>query len=178
VGEPTISEGVVAYTSIAIDNNDIPYIIFSDSVNGDKATVMKYVDSNWVTLGSAGFSAGEARFCAIAIDPNNTPYVAYQDFGHGGYVTVMKYVAGTGINNIAENNFTIYPNPSTGIFNVSFADKIFSVQVFDMAGKLVFSQNVQSNYASVDASSLASGIYNVRAIMEGGVVNKKLVVEK
>jgi len=62
-----------------------------DYWNSTKATVMKYNGSNWVTVGSAGFSTGQAKFTSLAFDGSGTPYVAYTDYGNGGNATVMKY---------------------------------------------------------------------------------------
>jgi hypothetical protein len=77
------------YTSIAIDGSGTPYVVYQDISN--KATVMKYNGSNWVTVGTAGFSAGEARSTSIAIDGSGTPYVVYMDGGNGSKATVMKF---------------------------------------------------------------------------------------
>ncbi|RMG90329.1 MAG: choice-of-anchor D domain-containing protein, partial [Chloroflexi bacterium] len=62
-----------------------------DGGNSDKATVMKYNGSSWVTVGSAGFSAGYAYYTSIALDASGTPYVVYEDYGNGYKATVMKY---------------------------------------------------------------------------------------
>jgi len=80
-----------AYSSIAIDASGIPYVVYQDNSNGQKATVMKYNGSTWVTVGSPGFSAGEAISTAIAIDGSGMPYVAYEDAGNSYKATVMKY---------------------------------------------------------------------------------------
>ncbi len=41
VGNLRFSEGVVAYTNLSFDNNNIPYVAFEDEFNGDKTSVMK-----------------------------------------------------------------------------------------------------------------------------------------
>jgi hypothetical protein len=51
---------------------------------------MKFDGANWVTVGSAGFSAGYVWFISLALD-NGTPYVAYQDYAAGHKATVMKF---------------------------------------------------------------------------------------
>jgi hypothetical protein len=57
-------------------------------------TVKRFDGSNWVTVGTAGFSAGTADYTSLALDSGNTPYVAYvADFnlGYGGMATVSRY---------------------------------------------------------------------------------------
>ncbi|RMG96668.1 MAG: hypothetical protein D6706_09900 [Chloroflexi bacterium] len=78
------------YTSIVLDNNT-PYVVYQDAANGDRTTVMKYAGNNWVTVGTAGFSAGRADYTSIATDGNGTPYVAYRDGGNGNRATVQKF---------------------------------------------------------------------------------------
>ncbi len=72
--------------------NGVPYVAFKDAANAEKCTVMKYIGSSWVIVGTAGFSAGIARNQSIAIDQSNGDiYVAYSDAENGSKTTVMKY---------------------------------------------------------------------------------------
>jgi len=95
VGNPGFSgsfaTGGAQYTSIAIDSGGTPYVVYEDFTNSDAATVMKYVDTSWVTVGSAGFSISLAAYTSIAIDRSGTPYVVYQNGGYIYPATVMKY---------------------------------------------------------------------------------------
>lgn len=68
----------------------IPYVAFPDTLNGCKATVKKYDGSNWIPVGTAGFSSDTADFITLFIDNNNL-YIAYKDYGNGKKATVMKY---------------------------------------------------------------------------------------
>ncbi len=121
VGSAGFSAGTTDYTSIAIDSNNVPYVVYQDGVNGNKATVMKYYDSNnsWGAVGGAGISAGQALQNAIAIDRNNTIYLFYRDDGNSGDATVKKFdgtswvvVGNTGFNagTIEYNNIAIDSN--------------------------------------------------------------------
>jgi hypothetical protein len=51
---------------------------------------MKFDGSNWVTVGSAGFSVGAVNSTSLAFD-GSTPYVAYNDATNGNKATVMKF---------------------------------------------------------------------------------------
>src|SRR5664279_5100733 len=74
VGHTGFTGGATGWTSIAIDGSGIPYVVYADFGNGQKATVMKYDGGSWVTVGSAGFSAGLVEWTSIAIDGSGTPY--------------------------------------------------------------------------------------------------------
>jgi hypothetical protein len=91
VGSAGFSSGLADYNSIAVDGSGIPYVVYRDGANSNKATVMKYNGSSWVPVGTVGFSAGSVSFTSIAIDNAGTPYVAYSDGASSNSATVMKY---------------------------------------------------------------------------------------
>ena len=90
-GLPGFSAGNASFESIDIDSNDIPYVVYQDALNGNRATVMKFNGTNWVLVGNAGFSSGAVEYTSIVFDSLDTPYVAYRDDGNGGKATVMKF---------------------------------------------------------------------------------------
>ena len=65
-------------TSLTLDANGIPYILYSDGAYDDKATVMKWdTDSqSRVVVGYPGFSPGRIASASIIVDNNGTPLVA------------------------------------------------------------------------------------------------------
>ena len=91
VGSLGFSAGNALFTSLALDKNNTPYVVYMYTVNAYKATVKKFTGSSWVTVGTAGFSPDSAFYTSIAIDSSGTPYVVFQDDGHGGKVSVMKF---------------------------------------------------------------------------------------
>jgi hypothetical protein len=69
------------------------------------------------------------------------------------------------MNEIKDNNeFSIYPNPTSSIINIhtdiNLIDKIYTVQT--MAGQTILTgKSSNSNFFSIDFSSLENGIYFV-----------------
>jgi hypothetical protein len=91
VGKAGFSIGKVKLTSIAIDNNNTPYVAYEDdsfSYNG-KSTVQKFNGTSWELVGTAGFSKELAGNICLAIDHNNTPYVAYTYYINTGLPDAM-----------------------------------------------------------------------------------------
>lgn len=81
-----------AYTYIAIDANNTPYVSYGDESLGTKVAVKKFDGSSWVTVGTSEFSDGSILYYApIVFDTNNTPYVAYKDQSLGGKIVVKKF---------------------------------------------------------------------------------------
>lgn len=75
----------------AIDQNGRPWVVFQDSAQDLRLTVMRYDGSSWVTVGSGGFTAGIGRYPSLVIDSTGTPYVAFQDHSLSYKLTVMKF---------------------------------------------------------------------------------------
>lgn len=65
------SLGKVNSSKIIHDNNNVPYVVFSDVLYNDKITVRKYINNKWITVGSLGFSDGIATLISIDFDTNH-----------------------------------------------------------------------------------------------------------
>lgn len=86
---------------------------------------------------------------------------------------------GTGINNyFTENDVNIYPNPAENTLHIEFDHNQFNVsgvQIFDINGKLVSSQNVDSDVNSINVSNLNSGCYFIRLSDEHNAFTTKFI---
>jgi hypothetical protein len=75
------------------------------------------------------------------------------------------------------NNFVIYPNPSSDIFNIKIGDiQLQNIEVIDISGKILFSKNDFDNSGGeiqIDLSNVAKGVYFLKLS-----ANKKSVVKK
>jgi hypothetical protein len=72
----------------------------------------------------------------------------------GAFVTT----ATLGVENLQVTEFSVYPNPSTGIFNINTSE-VVNIKVVDITGKVVYqAQNVDNN-GVVNLSSLQKGVY-------------------
>ncbi len=95
VGTEGFSSGSVAYTSIALNSSDLPFVAYADFANGGKTTVMKFNGTTWEVVGTAGFSAGETNHVSLVLDASDVPYVVYKDIENGNKATVMKFNGST-----------------------------------------------------------------------------------
>ncbi len=77
--------------------------------------------------------------------------------------------------NFEEDTFNIYPNPVKDLLNVSASKNINTIQIFDLAGKKVFSESPRNNEAQINLSSLVTGVYIVKLISDNSVNSLKLV---
>ncbi len=70
----------------------------------------------------------------------------------------------TGIEEVEQAGFVIYPNPTSGIFTIGLSSAIENVnlEVFDAIGKLVVQKTDVTSGTAVSLESFAKGIYTVR----------------
>ncbi len=77
---------------------------------------------------------------------------------------VFFYKDPVGINDVAVDELSIYPNPTSDSWFISTTEVIHEIQIFDLSGRVVLSlQPEQSGIINIDASELHRGIYILRA---------------
>ena len=86
----------------------------------------------------------------------------------------------TSISNL--NNIALYPNPSTGIFTISFSkstNENVIIEVLDITGRTVktITANSGINSTQLDLQGLADGVYIARISSNSGIIMKKLIKE-
>ena len=94
--------------------------------------------------------------------------------------TVTTYTSNVGINELKENDWSVYPNPSNDIIMVQVNDltnQSYTVELFDALGKLIQSKQIiqGSTIAYLQVDTLYKGIYQVK--ISGQTGTKKLVIE-
>lgn len=84
----------------------------------------------------------------------------------------------TGISElINQNGIIIYPNPATETINIQSSEKINSIKIFSVEGKLVLEKALRKNNTTLNVSELSQGIYFMLCITEGGEKYFKVVKE-
>ncbi len=108
----------------------------------------------------------------------NVTLVATSDYGTN---TLLKtgyiYVGGVGINELNQNAVTVFPNPVKDVMTVQANSNIKEIMVYNTAGQVVINQTVNSKSITINTSGLTAGIYNVRALLNEGTINKKIVIQ-
>tara|TARA_R110001592_G_scaffold363109_2_gene680441 strand:+ start:134544 stop:135950 length:1407 start_codon:yes stop_codon:yes gene_type:complete len=77
---------------------------------------------------------------------------------------------------VSVNDFNIYPNPASDVLNLrSFNTLANSIELRDIAGKLVFSETVNQKDQSFDIANLKPGIYLVKIETNQKTLTQKFV---
>jgi hypothetical protein len=90
----------------------------------------------------------------------------------------------TGLININENDFKVYPNPSSGIFNLEILNSrnnTYIVKIYDIIGSVVYLKNIKSNdniMEQIDITNKSKGIYLLSVESDKGSVLCKRIITK
>lgn len=101
------------------------------------------------------------------------------DLELASYDLTVSYI--TGMDDISEKGFTIYPNPVKGsTMNISVPDAnlVDILEIVDATGTVVKTQQIESNLNSINISTLSDGIYIVKVIYADAQIHvQKLIVK-
>jgi hypothetical protein len=97
-------------------------------------------------------------------------------------ITLNWTPAGTNaIATVVENGaVSVYPNPTNGIFNVSY-DKANTIQVINELGEVIVTETIQTKTAgnkAIDLSNYANGVYVIVVNNDEGSVKNKVTLVK
>ena len=108
-----------------------------------------------------------------------TTLIAYNtDESQTDTVTLSVNVtdSGVAVDENAISEISVYPNPTSSIINIA-AEGMQNITIIDMAGRVVMSKDVNSNFETISAEGFAKANYMVRITTADGVVVKNIVVE-
>lgn len=166
--------GAGSFTLTRIGAEDF-YHIGLDA-NGEFSWAASYGAGSTYTRGRGIFvDSGENIYTTgqygTTIDFN--PGAPVNTFGSNDNIDLFTQKLGPGFNNLEEGThsdfFKLYPNPSKGTFTISTPSMAEekSIQIYDVAGKLVATETRSGLINAFDFSSLKSGHYFVHVSVNG-----------
>ena len=94
---------------------------------------------------------------------------------YGNEYFVKYYYSTTGVEDVTDQQVSLFPNPTKGSFTVN-AEGLSQVMVYNAIGQLVLNQVCDGNSTVLDLSNAESGIYMVKVISANGESVQKLSV--
>jgi hypothetical protein len=106
----------------------------------------------------------------ITVSPTvSTTYTVYVQSNSTGCVgdeqvtIVVKRCTGLDEKSAGADDLLVYPNPNTGVFNIELNNGMSkALEMYDVTGRIVYSNTIQEDKLSMDISSLAKGIYYLK----------------
>jgi spore coat protein CotH len=75
----------------------------------------------------------------------------------------------------SSNSMRISPNPVSNVLTIVSANQIEKLQVFDVLGNLIFTENSKATNFKIDCSAFANGIYILTVLDKTGWHSKKII---
>ncbi len=175
---PVYDDGLAfGKTAVAKVKLDVQFSVYLD---GEMARGAQVGFANQTTTTNV---IGIASFSNIPFDSNYVYTATYNGYSKSGTIhylcedtNIDIYISTTGIN---ENDAIIvaYPNPTNGILYLQGLQAENTVNIFDMNGKLVYSQNDVQNNSSIDLTNLNTGLYSVQIKSGKRVINHQIAIK-
>src|SRR5690606_6419200 len=96
-------------------------------------------------------------------------------------ISLTQIEPATGNNSIdlAENSFSVYPNPTSGNFTVRISEisnnKITKLELLSLEGKLLYQTKLSEVQTEINPGKLIPGFYLVKIISDNSIETKKLL---
>lgn len=116
---------------------------------------------------------GKNYYMVRAVTLKETPSGSYYNMSTGITDSISAVV--TGIDDIAESDFIVYPNPADKQFELISPAAFFNTnyQMYDISGKNIQSGKITATEQMIDIHLLSAGVYFIR--LEG--ITKKIVIQ-
>ncbi len=180
------TNNVVVYESGAVVGT------FQAVATGDRISIVRkagnveyYVNDKQIRITTTGTVTQELA-ADIVIVSGTSPAI-YTSFCNPGARIANKTRATQSANQntvaaIAEGQFTIYPNPSTGTFNVRFATQLAEnteATVFDGIGRVIKTQTLEkgNQQFGIDLNNQPKGVYLIRFNQNGATYSKSVIID-
>lgn len=101
-------------------------------------------------------------FLNPSVNSNGAAFGLYAALAAGGPLVALPEVFPTGLDEISNTNFTVYPNPAQDVLNVKGLDlNNAEFQILDISGRIVNTSLFRINNSTIDISSLSRGTYHL-----------------
>ena len=94
--------------------------------------------------------------------------------------TSLVYIYTVGINNLDENMWSLYPNPTRNSITLNWSSnlKVNTIRVMNVLGEVIkTSSKVNGNSTTIDLSALPGGTYLVKLATDKGILTKHVLLK-
>lgn len=149
------------------NNYYIPDNLYINPVDG---TITFYPDTS-----------GSYSICSQIEQWNNGEYKG--NLTYDVLFEVDEYL-GTNVRALNDMHITIYPNPTTGAFNISFdigTPNDVNINIFNSLGQVIYSKSIQNVTGQTNVEitldkHLSSGTYHIQLVSDNFVTSKPLII--
>lgn len=113
----------------------------------------------WSVVNGTGSATIDANGLLTAVADGTVDVVATANDGSGvsGMKTIIISNQGTSVKDVAFEDLSIYPNPTTSLFTIQINDQLEKIELYNLAGQLI--QSFDANERQFSMDNLPIGIY-------------------
>jgi predicted outer membrane repeat protein len=162
-------EAVVLDWQTASEENNAGFEVFK-SDNGNEWKNIGFVEGNGTTLEVQNYQF---------VDKNVTVGTSYYRLKQLDLDGQFDYSEIRSVFYDAKSAVAIYPNPAQNDLTIALSEntKGATVQLYDITGRLVVSENTNQTLYTMDCSKYENGIYVLRILTEAGETTQKIVIK-
>ena len=158
--EPTYT---VTFT---VDDGTAPLQDATIDINGEQIT------TNASGIATIDLENGIYSYTVTLINYNNANgEVVVDDAVVNEHVTLTPL----SINDL-DSNISIYPNPSSGVFNIK-VDNTYKLKIMDITGKVIYNEQLNNSVNNIDISNNEPGTYIINLSTKDKSINYKVIIE-
>jgi hypothetical protein len=90
-------------------------------------------------------------------------------------VTPFNIDSTAGLEDLLQDAVAIFPNPSTGLFNVTSSLDEVKYEIYSLNGKLITSGNLSNGNSQINLNAVADGLYLMKLSSNNTQITKKLI---
>ncbi|MBI9036765.1 MAG: T9SS type A sorting domain-containing protein [Bacteroidales bacterium] len=154
--------GSTKISSTYVFDNELP--VFSTLTEGKG-----YVQGNPIILKVWNNSTNDIEIVEFTMDyvfDSYTENVFPYDDGQFSVVNITKSI-------VKESLITIYPNPAEDVINISSANQINNVRIFNFIGQIIY----QGNSSAINTSNFKSGVYIIKVETNENSLTEKITIK-
>ena len=179
----TYNEDIVINKSIRLSGKGADKTI----INGQGST---WPGAVYITVKNAIFEGffinGVGTNSTVQLDVADSPYDStlrynWMKAGNGGMTLQLDGFQNTLVQeNILEDTFTIYPNPTSGVFNLKMSQfENVQMKIYNVFGEYIYQQFFKSFNSQIDLFSQPKGMYFIKLYDQDGMIGaKKIIINK
>jgi Secretion system C-terminal sorting domain len=157
----------------------------TDAVSMDPGCNAQFYAGNKITIGpQVSILPGATGFVHLVTQSCTNQFATDYNAGHKAVRRdTARFNRESKILNMPDiSNIGVYPNPSTGLYTITFTqtnenDKNMQLIVSDVLGNIISNTTVNSLNTSINLSGKSSGVYTLKIITGTNVYYKKLIKE-
>ncbi len=164
--DSNITGGAIGECHLDTDDEDNVIIAYTDVLESEAVSVLKYDGTDFVYMGIPGFTGEGSSLEGLTMEGSN-PWVLYKEATMGENPSVKKYVdlrpgdPSSTADNVVDRTIQVFPNPTTGVFTLKY-EYAKSFEVIDLMGRMVQNGQIMESDNSqieVNMSTSANGVY-------------------